>query len=85
MSKESEARKRALNGSTAKTPYQQKKQANARYNAKFDDIKIRVPKGARDVWKQAAAAHGKSLNAYLTGLMHADNPDLFSTESEKTE
>ncbi len=77
MSKESEARKRTLNGTTAKTPYQQKKQANARYNAKFDDIKIRVPKGARDVWKQAADAHGKSLNAYLTDLMHADNPDLF--------
>ena len=80
MSKESDERKRRLNGTTAKTPYQQKKQANARYNAKFDDIKIRVPKGARDVWKQAAEAHGKSLNSYLTELIHTDNPDLFPAE-----
>lgn len=85
MSKESDARKRALNGSTAKTPYQQQKQAIARYHAKLENITVRVPQGARDVWKQAAAAHGKSLNAYLTDLIHADNPDLFSPESEKTE
>ena len=83
MSKESDERKRRLNGTTAKTPYQQQKQAIARYNAKFENITVRVPQGARDVWKQAAEAHGKSLNAYLTELMHADNPDLFPVESEK--
>lgn len=70
MSKESDARKKELNGSTAKTPYQQKKQANARYNAKFDDIKIRVPKGEREKWKEFAAQNDTSLQQLIIGMMH---------------
>ena len=45
MSKESNERKHRLNGDTeTKSEYQWKKQANARYHAKCDQIAIRVPK-----------------------------------------
>ena len=34
-----------------------------KYNAeKYDDIKIRVPKGKREEYKEKAQARGKSLN-----------------------
>lgn len=70
MSKESDARKKELNGSTAKTPYQQKKQAIARYNAKFSEIKFRVPKGEREKWKEFAAQNDTSLQQLIIGMMH---------------
>ena len=40
--------------------------AVARYvTANYDDIKIRPPKGAREVWKAAADAAGVSLNQFV--------------------
>lgn len=70
MSKESDERKRRLNGTTAKTPYQQKKQAIARYNAKFSEIKFRVPKGEREKWKEFAAQNDTSLQQLIITMMH---------------
>lgn len=44
--------------------------ANAKYFEKFDDIKIRVPKGRRDRYKAVAIATGKgSLNALAVELL----------------
>lgn len=83
MSKESDARKKELNGVPArKSEYQWKKKANARYNAKFDQIAFRVPKGEKDVWKQIAASRGLSLQQYILSLVYADNPDLFPGKVE---
>lgn len=83
MSKESEARKKELNGvPTHKSEYQWKKKANARYNAKFEQIAFRVPKGEKDTWKRIAASRGMSLQQYILSLVYADNPDLFSEKSE---
>lgn len=70
MSKESDARKRELNGASAKSAYQQKKHANAKYNAKFDDVKTRVPKGEREKWKEFAAQNDTSLQQLIIGMMH---------------
>jgi predicted HicB family RNase H-like nuclease len=86
VSKESDARKKALNGeANKKTRYEVQKKSVEKYLAGFDRITTRVPKGEKDIWKSAADAHGKSLNQYVIDLMHADNPDLFPAESEKTE
>lgn len=39
--------------------------ANKKYYDKFDDIKLRVPKGERQMLQNHAAAQGESLNAFL--------------------
>lgn len=70
MSKESDARKRALNGTNGKSQYEVQKANNERYLAKQDNIVIRVPKGERDLWKEYAAKQSKSLNAFITELVH---------------
>ena len=37
-----------------------------RYNAKaYDEIKVRVPKGNKDVIKTHAETHGESVNAFV--------------------
>lgn len=46
--------------------------ANAKYQAKFDDIKIRVPKGIREKYKEYAESRGKSLNALIIELLEND-------------
>lgn len=46
--------------------------ANAKYHEKFDDIKIRVPKGKREQYKEYAESQGKSLNALFIELLEAD-------------
>lgn len=46
--------------------------ANAKYLNKFDDIKIRVPKGQRERYKQYAESQGKSLNALIIELLERD-------------
>ena len=48
------------------------KKANNKYFEKFDDIKIRVPKGKKEEYKAQAAEHGLSLNAYIVQLIEAD-------------
>lgn len=45
------------------------RKAIAKYIAKFDDIKIRVPKGTRERYKQFADSQGKSLNALIIELL----------------
>lgn len=54
-----------------------------KYHSKFDDIKIRVPKGEREAWKERALLQGKSLTQYVVDLVHADmggEPELSTTE-----
>lgn len=50
------------------------KQLNAakKYLSKFDDIKIRVPEGEREKYKQYAESQGKSLNQLVIDLIRAD-------------
>lgn len=45
-----------------------KKQLEAakKYHDKFDDIKVRVPKGDRQVWQDHAASQNESLNGFIT-------------------
>ena len=40
--------------------------ANKKYHQKFDDIKLRVPKGQREVLQNHAQSRGESLNSFLT-------------------
>lgn len=44
-----------------------KKQLEAakKYHDKFDDIKVRVPKGERQVWQDHAASQNESLNGFI--------------------
>lgn len=42
-----------------------------KYVAKLDDIKVRVPKGAKDMWKKAAEKAGCSLNQYIIDSVEA--------------
>lgn len=55
-------------------PYSEaQKRATMKYKAKaYDRIEIIVPKGQRETYKVQAAAHGKSLNAYIISLLEAD-------------
>lgn len=46
--------------------------ANKKYQSKFDDIKIRVPYGEREIIKAYAESQGKSLNSYINDLIKAD-------------
>lgn len=46
--------------------------ANATYLRKMDDIKVRVPKGKREEYKQYAESKGKSLNALIIELIERD-------------
>lgn len=48
------------------------KKANNKYFERFDDIKIRVPKGKKDEYKAHAQSKGMSLNAYIISLIEAD-------------
>lgn len=45
---------------------------NKRYMAKLDRGVFYVPKGALDKIKKYAQESGKSLNAYIIGLIEAD-------------
>ena len=40
--------------------------ANKKYQQKFDDIKLRVPKGQREIMQNHAQSQGESLNSFLT-------------------
>ena len=37
-----------------------------KYHDKFDDIKVRVPKGERQVWQDHATNQNESLNGFIT-------------------
>lgn len=48
-------------------------EAHKRYVRKFDDIKVRVPKGERQIYSERAKLRGyKSLNSYIIALMKKD-------------
>lgn len=47
----------------------------SRYEAaNYDKILVRLPKGQRETVKAQADSSGKSLNAYLIGLIAGDTP-----------
>jgi len=46
------------------------KRAHERYLGKFEQIRIRVPLGDREKIQEAARADGKSVNAWITGLIY---------------
>lgn len=49
-----------------------KLRGNKKHLEKLDDIKIRVPKGQRDIIHAFAESKGKSLNAYVCDLIYTD-------------
>lgn len=52
------------------------RQCVSRYEAaNYDRILLRLPKGQRENVKAQADAAGKSLNAYLIGLIAGDEPE----------
>ena len=46
-----------------------RKKANEKYFEKFDDIKVRVPKGKKEEYKALAEQNGMSLNALIIELL----------------
>ena len=44
--------------------------ATKKYHDKFDDIKMRVPTGERQVLQSHAESQGESLNAFLCRAAH---------------
>lgn len=38
---------------------------------KTDDIRLRVPKGTKELWKEAAEKQGMSMTAYVVETMSA--------------
>lgn len=47
--------------------------ASMKYRAKTkEQMNIDIPKGMKEVYKAQAAKHGKSLAAYVIGLIEAD-------------
>ena len=51
------------------------RQCVSRYEAaNYDKILVRLPKGQRETVKAQADSAGKSLNAYLVGLIQGDDP-----------
>ena len=50
-----------------------RKKANQKYNEKaYDQVKIMVKKGERDIIKAYAESIGKSLNGYINELIVSD-------------
>lgn len=48
-----------------------RKRANRKYNEKaYDQVKVLVPKGKRDLIKQYAESQGKSLNGFINDLIN---------------
>lgn len=48
------------------------RKAVAKYHAKLDEIKVRVPKGQREIYKNHAESKNKSLNALIIELLEKD-------------
>lgn len=45
--------------------YEQRKASNEKYLATLDEIKIRAPKGKKDIIKAHAESKGESVNAFI--------------------
>ena len=58
-------------GVTKKTSERQLAYAKA-YLDKLESIKVRVPEGHRDIYKQYAASQNSSLNALIIKLLNQD-------------
>ena len=57
------------------------KEATARYNKKaYDRIDVIVPKGKRQIFKDFAAAQGKSLNRFICDAIEAEMNRIKETE-----
>ena len=50
-------------------PTDAERKAVAKYHAKLDEIKVRVPKGEREIYKKIAEKQGKSLNGLIIELL----------------
>ena len=48
----------------------QKKAANKYFAEKIEDIRIRVPKGEKELIKATAEQEGKSVNAFILETVH---------------
>lgn len=55
--------------------------AKKKYHEKFDDIKVRVPKGQRQVWQDHAASQDESLNSFIIRAV-SDAMDHDSKEAD---
>ena len=54
----------------------------SRYEAaNYDKILVRLPKGQRETVKAQADSAGKSLNAYLIGLIEGEAPQYITPEA----
>lgn len=59
-------------------------QASAKYNAKaYEEIKLRVKKGTKDVIRTHAESNGMSLNGYINKLIDDDMGDKLKTIPDK--
>lgn len=65
--------------------YEQRKEANKRYLAKFDEIRIRVPEGQKATVAAAAAEVGESVNQYVQAAILARMGRETWQETEKPE
>lgn len=45
--------------------YEQRKKSNEKYLATLDEIKVRVPKGAKKTIKSHAESRGESVNGFI--------------------
>lgn len=52
--------------------YEQRKEANKRYLAKQDELKIRLPGGQKQAVEAHAASKGKSINSLVNELLRLD-------------
>lgn len=55
--------------------YEQRKKSNKKYLEKFDEIKVRIPKGEKKEFQQLAKIRGKSLNSLIYELLKKELPD----------
>ena len=55
-------------------PYSEaQKRATMKYKEKtYDRLELQLKKGTKEKYRAQAEAHGKSLNAYIIGLVEAD-------------
>lgn len=52
--------------------YEQRKEANKKYLATLDEIRIRVPKGKKEEYKDLAEKAGKSLNQFIVDCIEKE-------------
>ena len=62
----------------------QQKAVNKYMAEKYDRINLVVPKGRREELRTKAEAAGKSLNAYLIGLIEGEAPQYITPEALNT-